>query len=56
MSTPSLRIAGRRIAADEPPYVAAEMSVNHGGSFARAVLADLARSSGDDRVLAALGG
>ena len=34
MSTlPSLTIAGRRIAEDQPPYVIAEMSANHHGSL-----------------------
>ena len=30
---PSITIAGRRIAADEAPYVIAEMSANHNGNI-----------------------
>jgi N-acetylneuraminate synthase len=36
MSLPSLHIAGRRIAADEPPYIIAEMSANHNGDISKA--------------------
>ena len=28
---PSINIAGRRIAADAPPYIIAELSANHNG-------------------------
>jgi len=37
MNGKSLRIAGRRIGPDEPPYVVAEMSANHRGDFQQAV-------------------
>ena len=33
----SFEIAGRKIGPDQPPYVVAEMSANHGGDFDRAV-------------------
>ncbi len=51
MSTPSITIAGRRIAVDAPPYVIAEMSANHGGSLATALaIIDEARRRGADAI------
>jgi len=35
--TPAIFIAGRRVAADVPPFVIAEIGINHGGSTARAL-------------------
>lgn len=50
-STPSIHIAGRRIAADAPPYVIAEMSANHNGSLETALaLIDAAKHAGADAV------
>ena len=50
-STPSIHIAGRRIAADAPPYVIAEMSANHNGSLETALaLIDAAKRAGADAV------
>jgi pseudaminic acid synthase len=47
----SIRIDGRTIAPDAPPYVVAEISANHGGSLDRALdLVDLAKSAGADAV------
>jgi pseudaminic acid synthase len=47
----SIRIDGRTIAHDAPPYVVAEISANHGGSLDRALgLVDLAKSAGADAV------
>ncbi len=44
-------IAGRRIGADEPPYVIAEMSGNHNGELARAFkLLEAAKQAGADAV------
>ena len=37
MTDQPLEIAGRTIGPDQPPYVVAEMSANHGGDFDRAV-------------------
>ena len=47
----SIEIAGRRIALDAPPYVIAEISANHNGSFdvARSLI-DAAKNSGADAV------
>lgn len=48
---PQIRIAGRRIAADEPPYVIAEMSANHNGSLETAYkIIAAAHKSGADAV------
>lgn len=48
---PQIRIAGRRIAADAPPYVIAEMSANHNGSLETAFkIIAAAHKSGADAV------
>lgn len=48
---PALSIAGRRIAADMPPYLIAEMSANHNGSLEAAMrLIDEAHRAGADAV------
>jgi N-acetylneuraminate synthase len=47
----ALRIAGRRIAADEPPYVIAELSANHHGRLETALqLLESAKDAGADAV------
>ena len=46
-----LLIGGRRISADQPPYVIAEISANHGQSKAGAIeLIHAAASAGADAV------
>lgn len=48
---PSITIAGRRIAADEAPYVIAEMSANHNGNIETAFkIIEAAKQSGADAV------
>lgn len=48
---PSISIAGRRIAADAPPYVIAEISANHNGSFETALkIIEEAKKAGADAV------
>lgn len=48
---PSISIAGRRIAADEPPYVIAELSANHNGKLEIAMkIIEQAKNSGADAV------
>jgi pseudaminic acid synthase len=48
---PSIAIAGRRIAADVPPYVIAEISANHNGRIETALhLIDAAKASGASAV------
>lgn len=48
---PSITIAGRRIAADQAPYVIAEMSANHNGSIETAFkLIEAAKQVGADAV------
>jgi N-acetylneuraminate synthase len=48
---PNITIAGRRIAADEVPYVIAEMSANHNGNIETAFkLIEAAKQAGTDAV------
>jgi len=45
--TPAIFIAGRRVASDVPPFVIAELGINHGGSLDRALaLVDAAADAG----------
>ncbi|HZJ96520.1 MAG TPA: pseudaminic acid synthase [Oligella sp.] len=48
---PSICIAGRRIAKDEPPYIIAELSANHNGKLETALkIIEEAKKSGADAV------
>ncbi len=48
---PSIRIAGRRIATDEPPYVIAELSANHNGKLETALrIVEEAKRAGADAI------
>lgn len=48
---PSISIAGRRIAADEPPYIIAELSANHNGNIETAFkIINEAKKAGADAV------
>jgi pseudaminic acid synthase len=48
---PSITIAGRRIAVDEPPYVIAELSANHNGKLETALrIIEEAKTAGADAV------
>ena len=48
---PTISIAGRRIAADAPPYVIAELSANHNGKFDTAIkIINEAKKAGADAV------
>ncbi len=48
---PSISIAGRRIAADEPPYIIAELSANHNGRLETALkIIEEAKKAGADAV------
>ena len=48
---PSIFIAGRRIAADEPPYIIAELSANHNGRLETAMkIIEQAKKAGADAV------
>jgi N-acetylneuraminate synthase len=48
---PAITIAGRRIAADAPPYVIAELSANHNGRLATALqIVEEAKKAGADAV------
>jgi pseudaminic acid synthase len=51
MSIQAIQIAGRRIAADEPPYVIAELSANHNGKLDTAFkIIEEAKKAGADAV------
>ena len=48
---PSITIAGRRIAIDQPPYIIAEMSANHNGHIKNALkIIEAAKQAGADAV------
>jgi len=50
-NTPTISIAGRRIAADAPPYVIAELSANHNGKLDTAMkIIEEAKKAGADAV------
>src|ERR1051325_6910793 len=48
---PTVTIAGRRVGPNEPPFVVAELSANHGGSLARALaVMEAAKMAGADAI------
>ncbi|MGZ3403797.1 MAG: N-acetylneuraminate synthase family protein, partial [Phenylobacterium sp.] len=50
-AAPHIEIAGRRIGADDPPYVICELSGNHNGSLERALtMIDAAADTGCDAI------
>ncbi|WP_339868273.1 pseudaminic acid synthase [Pseudohongiella nitratireducens] len=50
-NTPSISIAGRRIAVDAPPYIIAELSANHNGKLETAMhIVEEAKKAGADAV------
>lgn len=50
-NVPSISIAGRRIAADEPPYIIAELSANHNGRLETALrIIEEAKKAGADAI------
>lgn len=51
LTTPSLIIAGRRIALDAPPYIIAELSANHNGKLETALkIIEEAKKAGADAI------
>ncbi|MEG3081827.1 pseudaminic acid synthase [Halomonas sp. 5021] len=51
MTLPYIEIAGRRIAADQPPYIIAELSANHNGKLDTALkIIEEAKKAGADAV------
>ncbi|TDR57255.1 N-acetylneuraminate synthase [Halomonas ventosae] len=51
MTLPAIEIAGRRIAADQPPYIIAELSANHNGKLETAMrIIEEAAKAGADAV------
>lgn len=51
MTTPSISVAGRRIAIDEPTYVIAELSANHNGKLETALrIIEEAKKAGADAI------
>lgn len=51
MNSPVIEIAGRRIGADQPPYIIAELSANHNGKLENALrIIEEAKKAGADAV------